>query len=320
MKSIFVKDLRKGDSIFDETFAVKNYKKLLAKNKKPYISLDLSDATGDIRGKIWSDDFQNCEEVKIGDVVSISGLIQDFNGLSMRITKLNKVNEYEPDDYIIKSDKDLGSLFTEVSDTIKTLDNKYLKELLEQIFKDKEFKENYIKSAAAYTVHHSYSGGLLEHSVEVLHLSKTMALRFPKVNKDILFAGAILHDIGKMFEYTLGTTIGFSKRGKLLGHIYIGAEFVKNKATLINDFPEELLDELMHLIISHHGEIEFGSPVRPMTVEAIILWVSDYASTKVNIAYNSVHSGDRDEYTEYHRHLGTELYRSPYSFDLNEES
>lgn len=314
MKQLYIKDLKKGDKIFDESFAIKQYKKSSTVSNKPYIDIVLADKTGTIKAKIWSDDIQNCREAKVGDIIKIDGSVGEYReALQLQISCLDLLKNYNQDDYIEKSKNDIDTMFKQIQKVIDEIQNKYLKKLLEDIFEDKEFSELYKNAAGAFKVHHAYSGGLLEHNIEVLNVSRTLAESFPKVNKDLLFAGVLLHDIGKMYEYKVGTTITISKEGKLLGHIFIGTELVKNKAKDVKDFPADLLDELLHLILSHHGELEFGSPIKPMTPEAVILWASDNASAKVNMAYTIVHEGNiTNEFTEYHKHLGTELYRSPY--------
>ena len=142
--------------------------------------------------------------------------------------------------------------------------------------------------------------------------------RYPKMNGDLLKAGILLHDIGKIREYEMNTSITLSTTGKLLGHIFISAEYVKQHAP--SDMPELLLDELLHLILSHHGQLEFGSPILPKTPEAISLASLDNTSAKINAAYIAIHETDDDsEFTMYYRHLGTELYRSPYLANIINE-
>lgn len=312
MKQIFVQDLKRGDAVFGETFAVKYYKKGATRNNKPFIDIELADKTGTIRGKVWSDDLTNCKEAKEGVVASINGTVEDFNGaLQLKITNLDIVKEFELSNFQMKSKFDIEKMYAEIEGAISKIKNPHIKNLLETIFKDKNFAEDFKNASAAYRVHHNYVGGLLEHTVEVAHIAKALLDKFPKINADVLMAGALLHDIGKMQEYEVGTTITISKEGKLLGHIFLGTEYVKNKAP--KDMPEDLLDEVLHLILSHHGELQFGSPITPMTAEAVALAACDRTSSQTNMAYNAIHEGTiTDEFTQYHKQLGTELYRSPY--------
>ncbi|PIZ00679.1 hypothetical protein COY62_01330 [bacterium (Candidatus Howlettbacteria) CG_4_10_14_0_8_um_filter_40_9] len=319
MKQLFIQDLKKGDTIFGESFAVKYYKRSATRNNKPFIDIELADKTGTIRGKIWSDDMANCKEVVPGDVVSVNGTIEEFQGrLQLRLTNLSKLRDFNLEDYQTRSRNDIDKMFAEITDTIKNIKNPHIKSLLSNIFDDAKFAEDFRNASAAYTVHHSYLGGLLEHTTEVLAIAKTLIKRFPKLNKDVLFSGAILHDIGKVFEFEVGTTVTIRTEGKLLGHIFLGTEYIKNKAP--KDIPADLLNEILHLILSHHGELQFGSPVVPMTGEAVALNMCDKTSSQTNMAYRSIFENNAtEEFTEYHRQLGTELYRSPYQNDLMNE-
>lgn len=316
MKKVFVEDMKRGDSIFDETFAVKYYKRSATRNNKPFIDIELTDKTGSIRGKIWSDDIVNCREVNVGDVVKVNGTIEEFNGrLQFRITNLSEEKDFRLDDYQMKSKNDTEKMFGEIEKAIKDIKNPHVKSFLEKIFSDDKFTEEFKVASAAYTVHHNYVGGLLEHTTEVISLAKTLLKKFPKLNSDVLIAGALLHDVGKIQEFEIGTAISITKEGKLLGHIFLGTEYAKNKAH--KDMPQDLLDEILHLILSHHGELQFGSPVVPMTAEAVALAMCDRTSSNTNMAYYAIHEGNiTNEFTEYHRQLGTELYKSPY-LDVN---
>jgi len=204
-------------------------------------------------------------------------------------------------------------MFSQLTMFMDKIDDKDFKNLLETIFDDRNIREIFKKAPAAYTVHHSYAGGLLEHTLDCLVLAESLTLRYPKMRKDLLFTGAILHDFGKIFEYDISTTITMNDRGKLLGHIYMGTAYIGKIAP--KDFDPEKLDELIHLLLSHHGELEFGAPVRPKTIEAVALWMADYASSKVNMAYNFTYDniGNEDQnFSPYHKNLATDLYLKPY--------
>ncbi|MDD3480845.1 MAG: HD domain-containing protein [Patescibacteria group bacterium] len=314
-KKLYIKDLKVGDSIFGEIFAVKSFTRKASRNNKPYIDIELADNSGTVRGKIWSDDIANCEEVEEGDVVEINATVEEYNGPQLNITNLKKIDKYEIGELQQKSQFDIEKMWADVKKTMDGIKNPHLKKLLDNVF-DKETTELYKKAAAAYRVHHAYVGGLLEHSWEMLKMADGVKDHYPKINMDLVNTGIILHDIGKMEEYVITTTIGFIDRGKLLGHIYMGAEKVKEN--LPKDMPEDLAEEIIHIILSHHGEPGMGSPIRPMTTEALAVHVFDVASSKMNTAYNHI-VGDygTDKYTPYIPQLETELYRSPY---LSEET
>lgn len=317
MKKLFIEDLKVGDSVFGELFAVKNYKKTATRNNRPYIDITLADKTGLIKGKIWSDDMKNCELVEEADIVSVSATIEEFNGLQIRVTNLSKVEKYEPDDFMATSNFDINEMWKEIGEYRAKIKNNHLKKLLDNIFDD-EFTKRYKESAAAFVVHHAYRGGIQEHVLDMLAMADGVLKRYPKLNADLLITGIIVHDIGKVFDYDTGTTITMTFEGRMLGHIFMGAEYVKSHAP--KNMPQDLLDEVLHMILSHHGTLEFGSPVPPKTAEAVALSYLDYASFKINPAYNTIQKSEEGiQFTEYNRHLGVEFYRSPYLDELTNE-
>ncbi len=317
MKKIFIENFKIGDSIFGETFAVKSYVKKASRNNKPYIDIEFADRTGTLKGKIWSDDFVNCATVSEGEVVLVNGTIDEFNGPQLRVTNLSITDKYEIEDLQQRSQFDIDKMWEDVNKTINDIKNPHIKLLLKNVFTE-NFIEIYKKSPAGLYVHHGYYGGLIEHVTEMLEAAKSLKFHFPKINMDLVNAGIILHDIGKAMEFEISTAITFTNKGKLLGHIYLGAEKVNSSAP--KDMPEDLLDEIVHIILSHHGEIEYGSPVVPKTTEAIAVWTLDNSSSKLNIAYKHIHGElGSDLYTQYIKHLNTELYRSPYSDNLVNE-
>ncbi len=310
MKTFFTKDLKTGMSIFSEVFSVKTFKRATTKDNKPYIDIELSDKTGTVKGKIWQDSIDKVENVSEGDVVAIDANVESFKDtLQLRILKLKKTEEFDPADLLSISEYDIEAMFAELQEEISKVKNKHLIKLLGNIF-NKDFNEKFKKSSAAYRVHHFYQGGLLEHTIEMLRLVDPIVKSYPKINADILRTGVLLHDIGKIYEFATTNTVTITTEGKLLGHIFIGAEITKRKAP--EDMPELLLNEILHLILSHHGELEFGSPIKPKTAEAIALSMLDRTSSMINSAYTTIHTEEDAEFTSYHKQLGTELYRSPY--------
>ena len=227
MKKLFVEDLKVGDSIFGELFAVKSYKKTSTRNNRPYINIELSDKTGSIKGKIWSDDMTNCETVKETDVVSVSAAVEDFNGPQLKITNLSKVEKYDLADFQPTASKDIEKMFEEITGAIDKIKNPSLKKLLNEFLKDKDTVGKYKKGAGGYTVHHDYLGGLIDHTTEMLSYVPAVCKTHPKVNKDMLITGIIFHDIGKIYDYEVTTTISITPKLKLLGHIFTGAELEK---------------------------------------------------------------------------------------------
>lgn len=318
MKTLFVKDLKANDSLFGEFFALKSFQKKTGKVGE-YADLLLSDKTGEIKAKIWSEALAKAELVAEGEIAAVSAKVQDDPkyGMQLIVTEFAKATDYKADDYMAASKFDIAEMWEDVTGYKKRIKNRYLREVLDNVF-DPETTKKFQESAAGLTVHHAYKGGLLEHTLEMLKMSDCLETRYPKINRDLLIAGIILHDVGKIVEYETGLTVKMTTRGKLLGHIAIGAELVR--AAMPSGMPENLQDELLHLILSHHGEFEFGSPVKPKTVEAIAISRFDDASAKINASYNMIHELEEGvEFTAFHRQLGTELYRSPYLNELVNE-
>lgn len=318
MAKLFISDLKVGDSVFGEVFAVKSYKKGATRNNKPFVDIELADNTGAIKGKIWSDDMSNCQSVSEGDVISVNATVEEFmSAPQLKITNLAKTEKYELSELQQTSQFGIEDMWADIDRTIAQTKNPHLKKLLENVFND-DFTQKFKHSAAAYRVHHAYVGGLLEHTWEMLRMAQSLKSHFPKINMDLVNTGILLHDIGKVSEFNISTTIVITDPGKLLGHIFIGAEQVKNAAP--QDIPQDLLNEVIHIVLSHHGELQYGSPVVPKTTEAIAVNTLDQASSKMNMAYNHIHGELGSEtYTQYVSQLGTELYRSPYSEELANE-
>ena len=241
-------------------------------------------------------------------------MVENYNDLlQLKILSLAKEADYNLQDFQAVTEFNLEDLKIKIDDEIDSVKNNHLKQLLKNIF-DKDFLAVFQTSSASYRVHHAYRSGLIEHTVEMLFFADAVASRYPKMNRDLLITGVLLHDIGKVREYVTGTTISLSIEGRLLGHIFIGAEQIKQAAP--KDMPKDLLDEVLHLVLSHHGKLEYGSPIKPMTAEAIALSQIDELSSKVNTSYKTIHDLTDTNFSTYVRYFETELYRSPYLDEL----
>ena len=318
MKTLYVNDLKANDSLFGEFFAVRSFQRKTGKNGE-YADVVLSDKSGEIKAKLWTEALTKSEPVAEGEIAAVTAKVQDDPkyGMQLIVSDMVKAKDFAAEDFMASSRFDIEQMWAELQGYKSKIKNKHLKATLDAVFTP-DVTTSFKTSAAAMGVHHAYQGGLLEHTLEMLKMSDSLSSSYPGLNKDILTAGIILHDSGKIVEYETGLTIKISTKGKLLGHIFIGAEMVRAAAT--SDMPEDLLNELLHMILSHHGELEFGSPVKPRTVEAIAISRFDDASAKINAAYNMIQNlGVGTEFTAYHRHLGVELYRSPYLDELVNE-
>jgi len=242
-----------------------------------YVRLKLADKTGSISGNIWNNAKPISETFQEGDVIKIKGVVISYKAhiqLTVNKVRVMKSEEYNLSDYIEATSKDITKLSEKLFQFIDNIQDKYLKELLLSIFEDKEFFTLFANSPAAKTWHHNYIGGLLEHTIAVSTICDFLTHLYP-VNKDLLLTGAILHDIGKVYEYNIKSIIDFSVIGRLIGHISLGDQLICKKAAQINNFPKEILMKLRHLILAHHGEFEKASVRLPQTLEAIVLHHAD---------------------------------------------
>ena len=280
----YIQDYREGDRI-SGIYLCKHKQAAVTKNGKAYENLILQDKTGTIDGKIWDpnsagiSDYEAMQYVEIGgDVTSFQGALQ-FNIKRLRVAS---EGEYIPADYLPVSKKEIPKMVAELRAIIASIKNPYLKQLLEAFFeKDADFIKAFCNSSAAKSVHHSFVGGLLEHSLSVTKLCDYYCSAYPILKRDLLLTAAMLHDIGKTREFSAFPENDYTDEGNLIGHIVMGCEMVGEKAATIEGFPVSLLNEIKHCILAHHGEFEFGSPKKPGLVEAMALHMADNTDAKM---------------------------------------
>lgn len=264
-----------------------------ARNGKEYIELRLKDKTGEINARMFPNRDANeiYQTIDKKNICKIIGSVDEFprnsRNFSIKIDSFQKLaeDEYNLEDFIRTSDKDHKELIEEINHTIMEITNPYLKNLLKTFFCDKKFTEEFYKAPSAKIHHHNYLGGLLEHTVEVLLICKKAYEIFPQLDQDLLYTGAILHDVGKLktYDYDL-ISINISNEGKLLDHLFISCDMVKEKIRgSKNEMPEDIQTNLLHIILSHHGDVQngWGSPVSPKTPEAVALHHADNLDAKV---------------------------------------
>ena len=297
-------------------YLCKQKNSLKSRAGKTYLSLKLQDKTGIIDAKVWelSNDIQSFEE---NDYIKIDGIIVTFqNDLQMKVSKIRKSQEgeYDPADYVPRTDKDVEQLYTEFLDYIKSVTDKNIKKLLESIFlEDPLISASFKTHSAAKQMHHSYMGGLLEHSVAVARICEFLSGSYEFVNRDLLIAGALLHDVGKVMELSAFPVNDYTDEGELLGHIVMGTELIGKHAAKIEGFPIALEHLLKHMLISHHGVYEFGSPKLPKTVEAFLLHMADDLDAKVKMFEDAVVKDDTSGmWVGYHKMFARNLRKSGY--------
>ncbi len=272
MKELFVKDLQAGEKITGY-FALRKWE-LLEKDGKFRIAAEMGDSTGRLRAVMWDVTGDMADSFVVGDIVKVRGPITVYQGtLQIRLdrVRLAEDEEFDIGDFFRKASRTKEELEAGLNAMIERLENNYLKKLMEAVFAVDGLKEKYVTAPAAKLLHHDTIGGLADHSLNMAEIVVRMADQYPLLDRDLLICGALLHDIGKIWEYEIATTIDYSDAGRLIGHINQGDEFITGMADTIDLFPEDLLIHLRHLIISHQGEKEKGSPVVPQTPEALFL-------------------------------------------------
>jgi 3'-5' exoribonuclease len=316
MKEFFISECSQQENkIITSSFVVASKQVKAKKNGEPYLALALADRTGQIEAKMWD----NVEEFILAfeqdDFLKIKGLINKYkNRYQLTIHKLRRMEEAEIDytDYLPKTTKDIGELWRTLTEFVATFQNPHLKSLVELFMADAEIAERYRNAPAAKTLHHAYIGGLLDHVVSLFRSCDLICRNYPQVNRDLLLTGAFLHDIGKIQELTYNRAFSYTTRGQLLGHMIIELEMLQAKLTKLPDFPEELKTLLEHLIISHHGQYDFGSPKLPMFPEALMLHYLDDLDSKMEAmrAHFEREAEVEGPWTSYNASLGRPLLDS----------
>ena len=279
----YIEEMVEGDQISGVYFC-KNKVDAKTKAGKTYYSVFLQDKTGILDGKVW--DLNNgIEHFETNDYIKVDGTVTSFNGtLQLNIKRIRRADEREYDvaDYMPVTKNDSDKMYDELTAIVDSIENKYLKELLKSFFaNDSEFIKSFRKHSAAKSVHHSFIGGLLQHSLSVARICIYIADNYASVNRDLLVTCALLHDIGKTRELSDFPLNDYTDEGQLVGHIVTGAVMVHDKVASIEGFPKKLEEMVMHCSLAHHGELEYGSPKKPALIEAEALSLADNMDAKL---------------------------------------
>jgi 3'-5' exoribonuclease len=283
MKSLYINQLPTNDP-FHETFLVHSKEIRQKKSGDPYLSLTLADKTGDIDAKMWDNVAEVMDTFERDDFVRMKGILQIFqNRPQLTVHKLQKVDEREVSfaDYFPASARDPEEMWAELQGIIAEIGNPHLRALLDAILAEPGIAEAYKIAPAAKAIHHAFLSGLLEHVLSLCALAKVTGAHYKNIDLDLLLAGVILHDVGKIQELTYDRGFGYSDEGQLIGHIVMAVRIVEEKVRAIPDFPPKLRTLLEHMILSHHGQMEYGSPKVPLFPEALLLHHLDNLDSKM---------------------------------------
>ena len=279
-----VSQMQEGDHI-SGIYLCKQKTSALTRSGKPYENLILQDRSGTIDAKIWEPNSQGIAHFDAMDFVDITGEIILFSGalqFNVRRARIANKGEYRPEDYLPVSCRSKQDMDQELDFYVSSVQNPYLSALLKSFFvEDRDFLSLFREHSAAKTVHHSFVGGLMEHTLSVTKMCIFMAGQYPLLKKDLLVSAALLHDIGKTKELSSFPQNDYTDDGQLIGHIVIGAQMIHEHAEKIPGFPHILKQELIHCILAHHGELEYGSPKKPALMEAVALNLADNADAKL---------------------------------------
>jgi 3'-5' exoribonuclease len=287
-----------------------------------YLSLLLADRTGQVQARVWEEAEKASGMFEEGDCVRVRALVEVYQGTQqLAVRAIALAEEHEVDEQVYpelpRSQRAVEEMLAEHGGAIASIGNRELRRLLDAIFGDKEIMDRYQRCPGAVKVHHAYLGGLLEHTLEVVKLCRAVCEIYPALDRDLLIAGTLVHDIGKTLELSYDITFDYTDAGKLLGHIPLGIQMVKDKMDALKDFPQELGMRLLHLILSHHGEDSRYSPQRPMTAEACALHYAENLDAQVNRFVGVIEKAKAEgkTWTEWQELLHRSLYAGPGEVD-----
>ena len=285
MEKQFVADLKEKQN-FQSPFLAKNKILLTDKKGNQYISLYLSDKSGTVDAKIWDNIERMNNSFESGDIVMVKGQVQLFqNKKQVVIHKIDPITDesFNFEDFVGEISSSPEEVFQELLQMVNQVESDHIKQLILNTLNDPQIKDKLLKSPAAKSIHHVKVGGLIEHILSISKLMVFIAKQYPQLNYDLLIFGAIFHDLGKVWELEWTSKgIRYTDKGRLVGHLVMSAELVEKKAVQILGFPEELIVILKHIILSHHGKLEYGSPKVPMLLEAYVVWMIDDFDSKVD--------------------------------------
>jgi len=313
MKEFFICDcVRHENKIITSSFVVISKQVKSKKSGDPYLALILGDRSGHVEAKMWDNVEGAIPAFEQEDFIKVKGLLNRYNNrFQLTIHKVRRLADTEIDytDYLPKTTKDIGELWRTLASFVNTLENPHLKSLLEAFMADPEIGEAYRTAPAAKSLHHAYIGGLLDHVVSLCRSADLVCRNYAQINRDLLLTGVFLHDIGKIHELTYNRTFSYTTSGQLLGHMVIELEMLQAKLAQMPGFPAELKVLVEHLIISHHGQYEFGSPKLPMFPEALVLHYLDDLDSKLESmrAQFERESTSDEAWTSYNPSLGRPL-------------
>ena len=312
MKSLYAADIREHQPV-DSLFLVSAKNQGVTKGGNSYLVLKLLDRTGEIEARIWERADDLGRRFERNDFVRVRGQATLFQGkVQVRVQDVTLVDEKNvaAEDFLPKSAFDPDVMFEEIQAILGSIKDPHLRALAESFFADRELMELLKRAPGAKTIHHPYLSGLLEHTLSLLKLILKVVENYRGIDIDLLLIGGFLHDIGKVYEFSFDRAVDYTDAGQLLGHLVMEVEMVNDKIAAIADFPEDLALRIKHMLVSHHGAYEFGSPKLPQTLEAVVLHALDDLDGKIQAIQNLPEKEPGSKWTAFHRAYGRSFYRN----------
>jgi 3'-5' exoribonuclease len=314
----YVNQLANGDSV-DDAFLVADKQLRANRQGNLYLHLELRDKTGTVGARLWNATENLARQFEPGDYLHVRGKTQVFQGsLQIILSNLEVLpsNQIEADEFLPQSSQNVTKLLARLREVLLAMSNPHLRALVECFLIDDAFVKKFTTAPAGIKNHHAYQGGLLEHVVSLLNVADRISDLYPEIDRDILLTGIFLHDVGKVDELSYDRAFGYTDTGQLVGHLVMGVELLSEKVQKCveltdEEFPAELLLRLKHMIVSHHGTHEFGSPKLPMTIEAIALHYLDNLDAKIHTFSREIRDDPSREssWTPFQQSLGRRLYK-----------
>lgn len=308
---ILVADMHEGQRV-EGVYLVHGKSLATTRAGKAFLTLKMGDRSGITEGRVWDDAEKVFQTIADCDYVRVAAQVNLYNGklqLNLKSVKPVDVETVDPSHYLPASPRDPDEMMAELMACIGRVKDQDLQKLLHTIFQDGDLKERFRRAPAAKAMHHAYVGGLLEHTLSLFHLCERVMPHFPEVDGSLLLAGALLHDLGKVDELSYARSFDYTDEGRLMGHIVLELERVSRAIAGVRGFPEPKAVLLKHLLVSHHGKEEFGSPVKPMTMEALVLNMLDDLDAKSQAFRQLMASGSSERWSPYHPLLGQFVFK-----------
>lgn len=304
--------LAAGQALEGEIYLLTRCQVRTTRRGTDYLDLALGDASGEIRAKKWETTPDESAALTEGAYVRVRGAVESYKDtLQMRVDAIEVVDpgSVDPADFVPTCPGDREAMYAELLAIYRSIGQPDLRRLAAAFFTDEAFVDAFRRAPAASRNHHNYLGGLLEHVLSLARLADRVADLYEGLDRDLLLMGVLLHDVGKVVELEAGPTFGYTTEGELVGHVSIGVRMLEERLARLEGFPDELRLRLVHMILSHHGTLEWGAPIVPKTLEALVLHQLDNLDAKVYMLSRALRSAEPGAFTAWERIFGARLYR-----------